>query len=367
MTHLDEGTIHAWLDGAFDARQAADVQAHIDQCAECAAQVAEARGLIAASSRILTALDDVPAGVTPKRAVPPPRRWATRWATGIAAALVLVALWRTTGFERDRRAGLDIDLDRLDSVALINLSMPTMPPMPASQAPPLPAVGQPAVAEQGPQRNQAARLKALAAGMGRGDITATSPTGGGSVGRSVAGAATVAAFESRQDTSAARRLSERIGSAERARDARSAAAESRAEVAKDEAAVEPAWPGCYRVYMPISVAKLEEVVVTSVPAAEREPKLRPLTTKGRAAAGAAAPAPAPAEVAAQKTPAAANAMLLLRLDTTGRASGFPGSSTTRADSVVGMWNAAGPDSVRVRMIGRVPAMLTKRDRVACPE
>lgn len=65
MQHLDEGTIHAWLDGALPPDEAARVEAHVAECAECAAKVAEARGFIAASSRILTALDDVPRWVIP--------------------------------------------------------------------------------------------------------------------------------------------------------------------------------------------------------------------------------------------------------------------------------------------------------------
>ena len=60
MQHLEEGTIHAWLDGALTADEAAGVEAHVAACSTCAAAVAEARGLIAASSRILTALDNVP-------------------------------------------------------------------------------------------------------------------------------------------------------------------------------------------------------------------------------------------------------------------------------------------------------------------
>ncbi|HEX6807495.1 MAG TPA: zf-HC2 domain-containing protein [Gemmatimonadaceae bacterium] len=65
MQHLDDGTIHAWLDGALGAADAAAVEAHAAACRACADRVAEARGLIAASSRILASLDDVPAGVVP--------------------------------------------------------------------------------------------------------------------------------------------------------------------------------------------------------------------------------------------------------------------------------------------------------------
>jgi hypothetical protein len=97
MQHLDEGTIHAWLDGELSPAERAEVEAHIAGCAQCAAAVAEARGFVAASSRILTALDSVPGGVLPatstgssgvRRAVP--RRFvASRVWMAVAAVLVL--------------------------------------------------------------------------------------------------------------------------------------------------------------------------------------------------------------------------------------------------------------------------------------
>ena len=42
MQHLDEGTIHAWLDGALDEEERSRVEAHVAACAECAGAVAEA-------------------------------------------------------------------------------------------------------------------------------------------------------------------------------------------------------------------------------------------------------------------------------------------------------------------------------------
>ena len=67
--HPDEGLLHEWLDEQLPAGDAAVIHAHVHACAECAARVAEARGLIAASRRILTALDDVPAHVIPAPSV----------------------------------------------------------------------------------------------------------------------------------------------------------------------------------------------------------------------------------------------------------------------------------------------------------
>jgi hypothetical protein len=108
MRHLDEGTIHAWLDGALSAEAEQKAEAHAARCTECAVAVADARGLIAASTRILTALDDVPAGVIPvgDRAAPalgrPRQRWVT-WSVRVAASILVVG----TGTVLVLRRGVD--------------------------------------------------------------------------------------------------------------------------------------------------------------------------------------------------------------------------------------------------------------------
>lgn len=88
MQHPDEGTIHAWLDGALSADEAALLEAHVKECPQCAAAVAETRGFIAASSRILTALDNAPRGVIPA-AAPPKRFDPMVWR--IAASVLVIA------------------------------------------------------------------------------------------------------------------------------------------------------------------------------------------------------------------------------------------------------------------------------------
>jgi hypothetical protein len=89
MQHPDEGTIHSWLDGALSAAESARVEAHAAECPQCAAMVAEARGFIAASSRILTALDHAPRGVLPRAA---PIKRGNRAIWRVAAAVVVVGV-----------------------------------------------------------------------------------------------------------------------------------------------------------------------------------------------------------------------------------------------------------------------------------
>lgn len=100
MQHIDEGTIHSWLDGALSADEAARVEAHVAECPECAAAVAEARGFIAASSRILTALDHVPSGVVPAT---PPVKWHNRATWRAAAAVLVVAIGSLVVFSNSDR------------------------------------------------------------------------------------------------------------------------------------------------------------------------------------------------------------------------------------------------------------------------
>jgi hypothetical protein len=118
MQHPDEGFIHAWLDGGLAADDAARIEAHVAQCAACQSQVAEARGLIAASSRIVASLDATPGGVIPssgtlathraRRRVP----WlGTPWRAAIAATLVAAfGLYGVRQIHRD--SGSSIDLPR---------------------------------------------------------------------------------------------------------------------------------------------------------------------------------------------------------------------------------------------------------------
>ena len=90
MQHPDEGTIHAWIDGELSEDETTALEAHLAACTECSASVAEARGLVAASSRIVSALDVIPGGVIP--AAPARRKpWYASAQFRAAAAIAIVA------------------------------------------------------------------------------------------------------------------------------------------------------------------------------------------------------------------------------------------------------------------------------------
>jgi len=108
MQHPDEGTIHAWIDDELPPEEATALEAHLKECTECSALVAEARGLVAASSRIVSALDIVPGGVIPKTTARR-RPWYASTQLRAAAAVAIVAgasllVMRDQGKEKMERA-----------------------------------------------------------------------------------------------------------------------------------------------------------------------------------------------------------------------------------------------------------------------
>src|SRR2546430_9514690 len=65
MSHVDEGTLHAYLDGELPAGEAHDLEAHVAQCRECRVRLEEERALIARADELLGL------AAPPDRAVPP--------------------------------------------------------------------------------------------------------------------------------------------------------------------------------------------------------------------------------------------------------------------------------------------------------
>lgn len=96
MSHVDEGTLHAYLDGELPSTERGTVEAHIAQCEACRARLGEERALRERASALLGAARPL------ERPTPPfeqlrraPRRspWRVRtsfaWAASIALALGL--------------------------------------------------------------------------------------------------------------------------------------------------------------------------------------------------------------------------------------------------------------------------------------
>ena len=89
MPHVDEGTLHAYLDGELPSAERKTLEAHLAECASCRAMMAEERALLERASALLGSARP------PERATPPfePRRspWRVRtpvaWAASIALAL----------------------------------------------------------------------------------------------------------------------------------------------------------------------------------------------------------------------------------------------------------------------------------------
>lgn len=100
----DEGLIHAWLDGELGAEEAARVERLVAEDAEWGAATAEARGLVAASTRILGALDVVAGDVIPRVPTVQVRQQVRRWRVPtwlkVAAGFVFVAGVGYLGLDR---------------------------------------------------------------------------------------------------------------------------------------------------------------------------------------------------------------------------------------------------------------------------
>ena len=186
MEHLEEGEIHAWLDGQLSADRGAEIERHSAGCAECAARVAEARGFIAASSRILSALDDVPGDVIPALPAAAPDDLAVRRQAGAkrrrfsipisAAAAVLVAVlgtftWSNVGRERATQT-LEVpasvaEKSQETAREAVTSSTPTII---APTVPPRPSL--PVVANAAPRRAEADASAAPADRVGAGALGA---------------------------------------------------------------------------------------------------------------------------------------------------------------------------------------------------
>lgn len=68
MSHLDEGTLHALLDGELDLHEVKEIQAHIGSCAACGSRLREVKEFHGESDRLVGVLE-VPAAPSRRTAV----------------------------------------------------------------------------------------------------------------------------------------------------------------------------------------------------------------------------------------------------------------------------------------------------------
>jgi len=70
MSHLDEGTLHALLDGELDLAEVSEIQKHLGSCVACGSRLQEVKQVLAEADRLVGAME-VPAGAPRSRAEPP--------------------------------------------------------------------------------------------------------------------------------------------------------------------------------------------------------------------------------------------------------------------------------------------------------
>jgi hypothetical protein len=344
MQHLDEGTIHAWLDGALDTTRSREIEAHVAQCPACSAAVAEARGFVAASSRILTALDDVPGGVVPKRVASPPvkvvrRQWrAAPWVSGLAAAALLFAVGVQTVNKsaqvsvKDEAAAPLMSL-QTDTAAVRVVDSLTRSPTLGSATPIATSAGSAPA-----QPPSVASRRDRAANQAR---TETRPTDAAAVSTLRAGAGEGAKVVAAAPAEAPQLLKDDVASVKKSAPATqeqfaAAAAADMREKSPGEDTVIARLAGCYRIEPEFRLRRAE--VVAGGVAGDR-------SAQSYATAGASA---------------------IVRLDTTRHQLGF-GAREVRSDTLVGAWRKVGQDSARVDMLAGGVFTFALKNRVTCPD
>src|SRR3712207_4197484 len=57
MSHLDEGTLHALLDGELDAKEVREIQAHLGSCSACGTRLQSVKEIAAESDRLVGVIE----------------------------------------------------------------------------------------------------------------------------------------------------------------------------------------------------------------------------------------------------------------------------------------------------------------------
>lgn len=106
MSHVDDGTLHGYLDGQLTSMEVVKLEAHLAECEACRARLAEERELAQRALGILSHAAPPDAAIPPLRHVTsaPLRRWPA-WMPAAWAASLLLALgggWMIGGSSADR-------------------------------------------------------------------------------------------------------------------------------------------------------------------------------------------------------------------------------------------------------------------------
>lgn len=136
MSHVDDGTLHAYLDGESTAVEREHLEAHLAGCAACRARLEEERVLIERAGRLLGL------AAPPERAAPPfqelrrPRRggggfrlplaWAATIALAVGIGWYSRGVWAPQG-------------EQVQQKVAVQTPLPAAPAEPPAQAPPAPS------------------------------------------------------------------------------------------------------------------------------------------------------------------------------------------------------------------------------------
>jgi predicted anti-sigma-YlaC factor YlaD len=92
MSHVDEGTLHAYLDGELPPNERRDLEAHVAQCAACKERLAEERALFERASALLGSARPAERPAPPFERLRPTHRrspWHVRMPVAWAASILL--------------------------------------------------------------------------------------------------------------------------------------------------------------------------------------------------------------------------------------------------------------------------------------
>ncbi|KPK79436.1 MAG: hypothetical protein AMS25_12635 [Gemmatimonas sp. SM23_52] len=119
MSHVDEGTLHAYLDGELSEGQRREVEGHLASCAECQARLEQATALGQRVSELMAELEpgpvqapawrEIEARAAARQARTPRRGWvrpSLAWAASIAVAFTVG--WFSRSYWSDMPGPLDV-------------------------------------------------------------------------------------------------------------------------------------------------------------------------------------------------------------------------------------------------------------------